>query len=447
MIRRRLIFWSAATFALGLAFACGSSDDSAAPVGDAGNATDTGTLDQFAGDSGGGTDSGVGGYHDIGDKSLWSTFDLATFDADLAHGTGFFGGAFDGRYVYLIPYQRGVAGDASASVLSGLIVRYDTQMTFNSAGAWSSFDVTNVFANALAFFSSAFDGRYLYLLPGPASSFVARYDTQAAFDAVASWTTYQLTTSSFAGAALDGHYLYTAAAEGTPVVERYDTTSSFDAGGAWTSFDPTPLTPSVKGLVSAVYDGRYVYFGAGTPGPANGVAARYDTQMAFGTASSWTSFDITTAYPKANAFAGGVFDGRYVYFAPYYASGVPSGEVARYDTQASFNSAGAWMAFDTTPVTTTAMACWGAVFDGRYVYMVPWLGSQIQRYDTTLPFGQQTSWSAFDSTTLDPNAQRFHGGVFDGRYVYFVPSELSVVVRFDAKNPPAIPASYHGTFF
>ena len=42
-----------------------------------------------------------------------------------------------------------------------------------------------------------------------------------------------------------------------------------------------------------------------------GKVVRYDTQAAYGTASSWSTFDVASVDPKAKGFNGAQYDGRY----------------------------------------------------------------------------------------------------------------------------------------
>jgi alpha-tubulin suppressor-like RCC1 family protein len=134
---------------------------------------------------------------------------------------GFRGAVFDGRYVYLVPDALGA---------SGLVVRHDTHAAFTSSASWTTFDVATVDPLAHGFFGGAFDGRYIYLVPnhsGPAASgLIARYDTRATFTAAAAWSTFDIGTvngaaKGFAGAAFDGRYLYLAPAAGSTVA-RFD---------------------------------------------------------------------------------------------------------------------------------------------------------------------------------------------------------------------------------
>jgi hypothetical protein len=99
---------------------------------------------------------------------------------------------------------------------------------------------------------------------------------------------------------------------------------------------------------------------------------------------------------RYRAYNGGHFDGRYVYFVPSQQdSGVMHGDIVRYDTQGAFTSAASWSGADLTSAGMLNSANYqgfiGAVFDGRYLYLIPWDNAQppnsasgwVARYDTT----------------------------------------------------------------
>jgi hypothetical protein len=390
----------------------------------------------------------------------WSTFDMSTVDANAVGS--FCGGAFDGRYVYF-------AQEAGASTYVGRVSRYDTQGSFTAGSSWSTFDVTTVDANANGFISAAFDGRYLYLsgyqyLSG-VSAAAARYDTRASFAAATSWSTFDPRTvnsaiAGFEGSTFDGRYVYFVPRPGTSVAARYDTRGSFTTGASWSSFDTTTLDARAAGFAGGVFDGRYVYlvpfYGPGYVD--HGVAVRFDTtQPSFAASSAWASFDVTSLNPGAMGFNGAAFDGRFIYFVPNQNTGGAVGStLARYDTRASFTAAASWSFFDTTSVDPNAKCFNNASFDGRYVYLVPVFPSgRLLRYDTQGSLTAVSSWSALDMTTVDPQAAGYYGAVFDGRFLYLGPYALGstpaggTVARFDAKTPPSMPElpEFFGSFY
>jgi hypothetical protein len=112
----------------------------------------------------------------------WSSFSADTFSPSAG---GFAGATFDGRYAYFVP-----TGNISASA----VVRYDTSSAFTTAASWSTFDAPAWNANAQGFLGGALDGRYVYYVANENvtgyDGLVARYATQAAFGAAASWSTF-----------------------------------------------------------------------------------------------------------------------------------------------------------------------------------------------------------------------------------------------------------------
>jgi len=92
------------------------------------------------------------------------------------------------------------------------------------------------------------------------------------------------------------------------------------------------------------------------------------------------------------------------------------------------NQPGAFSAYAATNVNGLSTAGYaGAVFDGRYVYFVPYQNNvsahgRVLRLDTEGNFSAPSSWLAYDATAaVGAGAVGFTGGVFDGRYVHFSP--------------------------
>jgi hypothetical protein len=399
-------------------------------------------------------------WNSFTDTRNWTTFDISSL---FAGAKSFVSTVFDGRYLYFVPGYN-VAANA-------IVARYDTAGSLGASGAWQTFDVSTVSAAATGFASGAFDGRYLYLVPsnnGADDGVFVRYDTQAAFGASASWVTFDLTTvdpaaKGFSHAAFDGRYIYFTPYNGADLghTARYDTQGAgFTNAGAWTTLDLTTLNAAATGFTTTQFDGRYVYYGQYTHGGSyTGLAARYDTQSAagFSGATSWTFFDVGTVSSHAKGFYGSQFDGRYLYLIQNYdpASGGNEGWVARYDTTLPFNSTTSWSTFDVTTINANARGFEGGEFDGRYIYLVPRtnLGTAdgvAARYDTQASFTMATSWSVFDTTTVNAAAKGFQGGGFDGRYLYLAPHNNGapdgVLARFDVKTPPWLPFGWNRAF-
>jgi hypothetical protein len=101
------------------------------------------------------------------DAKSWAVFDVSTLKAGAR---GFGTVAFDGRYVYFVPLFNGTGLDGGY-VYDGILARYDTTLGFTDTAAWSTFDLTTLSSGAVGFGSAAFDGQYVYLVPGWESTF------------------------------------------------------------------------------------------------------------------------------------------------------------------------------------------------------------------------------------------------------------------------------------
>jgi hypothetical protein len=393
-------------------------------------------------------------YNDFTNPDYWQWFDLAQVEGGLPPSSiyGWSGGVFDGRYVYMAP-------NADSSGKSQPAARYDTQAgNFKDPKAWAIFDVAPVAQQGYQ--GATFDGRYVYFVPwltrGVISGIAVRYDTRARFDDRSSWSTFDLAPAGdYAGATFDGRFVYFAPnSRNTPLgstVARYDTNAPFDASTSWELFDTQAVGPLARasGYFGTIAIGDFVYF---APSENNVVTRCKARSTSFAANATWTAFDLDALDAGQHAFAGAVFDGQYLYLVP---SGyAPSPLVVRYDTRAQdLSAAGAWSTVELDVVIgrdagEKAYHYTGS-FDGRYVYLTPahfgGNASDLIRYDTTAPFDQATSWSTFDlSVKLNNNLLDFAGAIFDGRYLYLVPTYPHVAARFDAKTPPSMPAAFPG---
>jgi hypothetical protein len=214
---------------------------------------------------------------------------------------------------------------------------------------------------------------------------------------------------------------------------------------AWSTFDLSMLSTSQAGQYNGVvYDGRYVYYAPFGPEPTTwSTLARVDTQGDFTALSSWAAFDLTTVAPGASGFRGVAFDGTHLTFAPSFEN--PMGTAVRYTTTGALAQPASYEALVLTASDPAASSYYGAIFDGRYVYLAPDSGmGEVVRFDTTLPF---TSFDHFSLSGVTPE-WGYHGGLYDGRYVYFVPYQdqsgvcQGTVARYDTSQPFATAASW-----
>ena len=256
------------------------------------------------------------------------------------------------------------------------------------------------------------------------------------------WETLDLATLTgglkfYNGGTFDGRYVYyTPEGGATPhgVLLRYDTTLPF-ATSSYEKYDLTQKNGALKSFTGAIFDGTYVYLPPYKNGAQyHGNFVRYKTSSPFGSATSYETYDLAANLdPLDVGFGPGAFDGKYVYITPFIAR-----SAVRFDKAGTFNVAGSYESY----VTTTNNENWvTSGFDGKYMYLVPGLigGAAyyggIKRYDTTKVFNQPASWLLYDvGVAVDPKAKGFQGSVFDGRYLYFIPAFGTVTVRYDTQG-------------
>ncbi len=350
---------------------------------------------------------------------------------------GYFGAVCDGRYVYFVPEQHGEGGYPT----HGNVLRLDTLSDFRDPSSFSAYDAGHTQGlQTRGYYGAVFDGRYVYFVPRQIDmdlyhSRVLRLDTTGDFHDPASWDAHDVGEAhSQQSAVFDGRYIYFCPGfSGDPHKEdeycgrviRYDTRAGFHDPSAYVSIDMTTfLGKQAACFDGGAFDGRYVYF---VP-LYKGYAVRYDTQAPFDSPEAWQGYDVR---PHGFKLAvGAVFDGTWLYYCAY-----GHGTIVRFDTGRDFDDAGAWESMDadhTDGLRTTGFD--GGFFDGRFVYFQPFFlhvgpgprdnrfHAHYLRYDVTRPFGDADSWQAFDASATDGlHSVGYNGGAFDGRYFYAAP--------------------------
>lgn len=377
--------------------------------------------------------------------------DLAAVDASRTGDmdtTGYLGAVFDGRYIYFSP-QHDRKGR------HGKVLRLDTHGDFKDPASWSAYNAARTSGlETVGYYGAVFDGRYVIFPPRfdghNYHSRVLRYDTQGAFDDPKSWDAYDAgAPHSSQSAAFDGRYVYfcpgqysemmtraeEADEESGPKppglrpdhrvlysgdIMRYDTQGDFHSRDSWTNYNASETNRlDTRDFDGAVYDGRHVYFAPLT----FGAPLRYDTQGEFHDERSWSAYDGTRL--GMSRCVGAMFDGRYVYFVPYGESDV----VARYDTRGDFTDDRQWEAYQLSRTSGLNVTGYdGAMFDGRYVYFVPFWDEAksfhafLLRYDTTREFSAAQSWEVVDAGSVDGlHTIGYNAGATDGRFLYLAP--------------------------
>jgi len=342
----------------------------------------------------------------------------------------------------------------------------DTEQTsgFQSAANWAAFNAGSIGGlTTRGYFGSAFDGRYVYYVPcrnTDIHGFVMRYDTEQDFRAAGSWQSYDagategLETKGYGGAVYQSGYVYFVpftAGDRHARVLRFRTEGGFNDASSWNAHDAKAEAGSAAaGYCGGVSDGRYVYFAPyGYPPYAHGIALRVDTAGNFHSSGSWGVYNAgATDGMNTKGYYGMGFDGRYVYYAPFNDGSAYHGRVLRYDTQGDFRSQSSWSAYNaqgTDGMNTVGYK--GVVYDGRYIYFVPFRDDdsdghcRVLRLDTQGDFKDPASWRAFDASGTDGlDTRGYLGGCFDGRFVYFCPYSIGEqnyhgsFLRFDAQG-------------
>lgn len=372
--------------------------------------------------------------------SQWSpSNDWGAFDAFDAAGTdglnsiGYFGAVFDGRYVYFSPEQK------NRDETHGVVLRYDTHGDFKSRSSYAAYDASQTSGMPTrGYYGAAFDGRYVYFVPRQLDmreyhTHVLRYDTRLDFKDPAAWQAHDAgSRHSSQGCAFDGRFLYFCPGfSGDPDTEatrsgqvlRLDTRGDFQSSDSYRSVDISRfLGEEAKCFDGGAFDGRYIYF---VPIETNTVV-RYDTRAPFESPQAWQAFDGKGVGVGVNV--GLVFDGRYMYCCAY-----AHGVIVRYDTTRDFadpKSWGSYRADSTNGLATIGFD--GGFFDGRFVHFVPFVRpaenqryvfhSNFLRYDTTGDFNDPASWDARDASMTDGlRSVGYNAGAFDGRYFYAAP--------------------------
>ncbi|MDD5486994.1 MAG: DUF2341 domain-containing protein, partial [Dehalococcoidales bacterium] len=343
--------------------------------------------------------------------SAWSRFDAGNINS--LYTRGYSGAVFDGRYIYFSPYYNSNV----SNYYHGNVLRYDTQGDFDSTGSWAAYDASATGGLVTkGYQGAAFDGRYVYFVPF-----------------------YNNNVSNY----YHGNVL------------RYDTQGDFNLGDSWASYDASATGALVtKGYQGAVFDGRYLYFvpHSNNNARSHGYVLRFDTQGNFNSSDSWASYNAGSVdFLTTTGYKGASFDGRYIYFAPSNTNwnAAASGNILRYDTEGAFNETNSWSAYNAGGIGNLHTKGYSdAVYDGRYVYFSPYYTSRISgnyhgnvlRLDTQGDFKTADSWVSLDASETDGlSTKGFTGVVSDGNNLYFSPYPAANFLIFNRANLKEIP--------
>ena len=385
----------------------------------------------------------------------WDVFDAGNING--LNTKGYFGAAFDGRYVYYAPCRT--------NDFHGNVLRYDTKKDFDNSASWEAYNASKTDGNNCVGYSSAiYANGYVYFVPFASKSQrhakILRFNTKYDFKDKRAWSSYdasevlKLKNSGYVGAEFDGRYIFFAPFGYKPYAHgkilRYDTTKDFNNRNSYDVYDASETDELMtKGFYGTVYDQRYIYFVPFNDGKVfHARVLRYDTKQSFNSQKSWEAFDAgSLSGIQTGGYKGGVFDGRYVYFVPFRDSNGVHGKVLRYDTKEDFKSRNSWQIYDASKTSgENAIGYVGAVYVNKKVYFVPYsqennvFHSVFLCYDTTKDFNNRLSWKAANVKSV--NGIRTKGYKFattDGRYIFFAPYNDGIdfsgkALRFDTEK-------------
>lgn len=254
-----------------------------------------------------------------GASAAWSTHNLPALGSD-----GFSGLVYANGFVFL------------ASTMNGYVRRYDTSRPFDDAASWADFDMRAQLGNDVHGFDGiGTDGRHVYLAGGwntQRHGLAVRYDAQSDFQTRSSWEVFDLKAGTCSGcnaesigyrdAVFDGRFVYyipgaaTSPERTTTWVMRYDTLLAFTSSAAWSGFQTTSLNVKAKAFSDGHFDGRYLYLTPDAQAYNGQLVLAYDTRHAFQRASSWRVFNLATLQGSPSGYQGSAFDGANYYLAP-----------------------------------------------------------------------------------------------------------------------------------
>lgn len=312
------------------------------------------------------------------------TIDFCDVSKWFDGASGFVGILSDGRYVYLVPYYN--------REHHGKLVRYDSKGDFHDRSSWDSIDLqTLVHPQAKGFVSGSFDGRYLFLAPYQSDwtahhGHVVRYDTEAPLQEVDSWTHFDTSTihpqaRGYHGALSNPtHTLFVPYVlenreyHGHLIRVRNNHPAGFESVDSWEHFDLRSIHPEAKGYVGACHDEHYAYFAPYYNGKErHGLVLQYEYEKDLAEPSSWKFFDLTRLHKDLRGFFGAVHHKGCIYFLPHCKEeGIYHGTLVKYDSRMPFDSTEAWSILDTTEYHPQSKGFIGSCISGDRMILSPY---------------------------------------------------------------------------
>lgn len=189
----------------------------------------------------------------------WEKISMSTAQGAAALDNAYAGVAFDGRYVYYSAYQ------ADTFIRFDTTLAFTNSAAFIKMSVSTALGAS--FAEESLYWGGCFDGRYVYYGVFNALTFV-RFDSTISFTNSSAWEKISVSTargssgSDQAGeCSFDGRYIYYGSYGGNTIM-RFDSTKSFVNSSAWETMSKSTIlgTSSVGTWWGTVCDGKYIYF-------------------------------------------------------------------------------------------------------------------------------------------------------------------------------------------
>lgn len=209
------------------------------------------------------------------------------------------------------------------------------------------------------------------------------------------------------------------------IISKWDYANETDLNNAdnWKS-----VNLSWSGFSEPFFDGRYVY------NIINNYSYRYDTTKNFSDISNWELIDTNTICSGCNGFSGvGGFDGRYIYYPPYWGGSVYKSVVIRYDTTKNFTDTASYETFDMINISGNnnlkGFKDKPIYIDGFVYFILYYNGvslnipdaGNIVRFNASGNFTDVNDWDFFSvkNVTGTNDIVTLEQPYYDGRYYYF----------------------------
>ncbi len=329
-------------------------------------------------------------YGNFSEPNSWSAYDAGNTDGLVAKGYN--GALYDNsRFVYFIPVYNG-------TTYHGVFLQFDISTDFNSSSSWSAYDASQTSGlDTRGYNLGVYKDGYMYFAPyllewEMCHGTVLRFNANMIFSNSLSWTAYDASLTSglnsvgFAGAVADNQFIYfipNCNPSFDPIFLRYDTNSEFSKPTSWEAYNASQTNGlDTRSYVGGVFDGRYVYFASDLSNLGNFLSTflRFDTMGNFTNPSSWTAF--ISPYPF-NGYAAPCFDSRYVYFPPYTSPVIGVASIAlKYDTTGPFNDSVSWEQWNMNDTRSNLIVeeFYGCTVANGNVYFVPNTNGNVVQY-------------------------------------------------------------------